>query len=451
MGDLVNGQPLPTDINDPGVVKTPTGAMGAYYSAVLAFRAILDGQGLEVGVSQSYIGFSGLLTDELQASGALLTNTFPTAFGAAIDARSDEILNNYPYDGLQIVRARAREARGALRKYYPASSSALTGYLLAIEGMAEVLLAELYCSGIPLSTLDFEDGYTLQSGSSTEAVFQHALTLFDSALIVSTDSTNITNFTALGRARSLLGLHKVADAALAVRNIPTEYRHMLPVEGGYTNIFRVRNGEWFASVSDREGDVGLPFRTSGDPRSSSDLLASNGQWFPKKYRDAGTTDLSTNLGKVAAVFASGIEARLIEAEAALVTDDANWLKILNALRTSCLASTGCPIPAPAGAGGIAGLPVLGDPGIEVLPRGNTAEDVRLDLLFKERAYWLFLTGRRQADMRRLVQQYGREQQTVYPSGLWGRDGLVQYGSRISLPVPIREQQTNNLYHGCKGE
>src|SRR5690606_40849192 len=43
-------------------------------------------------------------------------------------------------------------------------------------------------------------------------------------------------------------------------------------------------------------------------------------------------------------------------------------------------------------GSLPGLPPLEDPG---------TDEARVDLLFQERAYWLFLTGRRHADMRRL--------------------------------------------------
>ena len=50
-------------------------------------------------------------------------------------------------------------------------------HLLALEGYTEVLLAELYCSGIPLSTVDYRGDYTLRPGSSTEQVFAHAAAL----------------------------------------------------------------------------------------------------------------------------------------------------------------------------------------------------------------------------------------------------------------------------------
>lgn len=454
LGDLVNNQALPTNIEDPKVVRTPEGAMGSYYSAVAAFRAsigsISDGE--VIPDHRTVIGSSGLLTDELQSHAARNNGTFPLLSEDLIDARVDGIPLDGPYALLHGIRGRAHEAITALRTYHPTAPSALIGNLLAIEGMAEVLLAELYCSGIPLSTLDFDGGYTLQPGSSTKAVFHHALTLFDSAFVAAGDSVAIRYFASLGRARALLGLQDVAAAALAVENVPTSYRYLVPIDVGSHSLFKT-DGLWDVSVSDREGGFGLPFVSSGDPRSTSDSLLDAGGnlagFIPRKYRDPGALNSASNPGKVAIVFASGIEARLIEAEATVLAGDASWLVKLNALRTSCVPSTICPIPAPAGTGGVGNLPLLPDPALDPIPVGSTARDVRLDVIFKERAYWLFLTGRRQADLRRLVEQYGRKQQVVYPSGLWGTQHLGFYGARISLPVPNDEQTNNPLYRGCE--
>ncbi len=449
LSDLVNSKALPTDILDPEIVKTPEGARGAYYSAVLAFRMSFASAG-------GYVESSGLLTDELQAASAIRVNgsPFPEIGVTGVDARMNGELGKRAedvYKQLQVIRAKTREAAGALRQYDPTASPALIGHMLAIEGMAEVLLAELFCSGIPLSTLDFEQEYTLQPGSSTEKVFRHALTLFDSAALVAGDSTNLVHFVALGRARALLGIHDVVGAAQAVTDVPTTYRYMLLMEGEYLqrpvlNVFATERGAWGLSVGDRDGEVGLPFRSSGDPRTVSDSLP-GGEWVPRKYRDPGAADPGANPGKAPVAFASGIEARLIEAEAALLAGNERWLTILNALRTSCLKGEGCPIPAPAGMGGIANLPLLEDPEVDLLG-AEPVSDARLDLLFEERAYWLFLTGRRQADLRRLITQYGRDQRTVYPSGFWGRQKLASYGERISVPVPNLERERNPLYRGC---
>jgi hypothetical protein len=236
--------------------------------------------------------------------------------------------------------------------------------------------------------------------------------------------------------------------------------------------------------------------------------------------------------------ASGIEARLIEAEVALKKGDPQWLTILNALRTDgtniatpattlvdTLGVTGCGVgtpespycggntqpangdspsaglpaagipagfqlvqtdttnPAPAtgapdggsfrnycaayswytpcyignllviqtyvrpaqaqwgaGTGGVAGLAPLQDPGASP---GDTA---RVRLLFTERAYWLFLTGHRQGDLRRMIRNYGFRSTAIYPFGPYPVFG-IQYVNDVNFPVP-QEERANPLFHGC---
>jgi hypothetical protein len=137
------------------------------------------------------------------------------------------------------------------------------------------------------------------------------------------------------------------------------------------------------------------------------------------------------------LLASGLEAQLIRAEAELAAGDANWLTRLNALRTTCTDASTCPTPAPAGLGGVAGLPLLTDPG---------SDTARVSLLFRERAYWLFLTGHRQADLRRLVRNYGRMDDQVYPTGTYNI--AYVFGNDVTFPVPKTEKEQNSKYTGC---
>ena len=118
--------------------------------------------------------------------------------------------------------------------------------------------------------------------------------------------------------------------------------------------------------------------------------------------------------------ADGVEARLIEAEAQLRAGDAAaFLATLNALRTT-----------------VTGLAPLADP-------GTTAG--REDLLFRERAYWLFATGHRLGDLRRLIRQYGRTEAQVFPTGDFAEGG--QYGHDVNFPVPQAERNNPN-FTGC---
>src|SRR4029077_4895560 len=128
------------------------------------------------------------------------------------------------------------------------------------------------------------------------------------------------------------------------------------------------------------------------------------------------------------VLADGIEARLIEAEAALQGHDPlTWLATLNHLR-----QTAWPTIQPAVAGP---LDSLSDPG---------SDTARVSLTFRERAFWLFLTGHRQGDLRRLVSQYGRAPNTVYPTGVYP-GGPGHYGSDVTVPIPAEERTYNSLF------
>jgi len=127
----------------------------------------------------------------------------------------------------------------------------------------------------------------------------------------------------------------------------------------------------------------------------------------------------------AVVLASGAEARLIEAEAQLQAGDvAGWLGTLNALRATAVS------PA---------LPALSDPG---------SDAARVDLLFRERAAWLYLTGHRQGDLRRLIRHYGRSQGDVYPTGPYQAALTGVYGGDVDAPIPPEERKYNPRFTGC---
>ncbi|GBD32683.1 hypothetical protein HRbin33_01657 [bacterium HR33] len=115
-----------------------------------------------------------------------------------------------------------------------------------------------------------------------------------------------------------------------------------------------------------------------------------------------------------------MEARLIVAENQLRTGDvAGWLGILNSLRNT-----------------VPGLDPLADP-------GDGAS--RVDLHFRERAFWLFGTAHRLGDLRRLVRQYGRDAERVFPTGPYFKGG--SYGPDVNLPIPF-DEENNPQFSQC---
>jgi hypothetical protein len=341
--------------------------------------------------------------------------------------------------------------------FIPAGSNAQQGHLDALEAYSDVYLADLFCSGVPLSTLDYGKDFTYKPGSATTDIYKTAIALFDSALTLAADSDRILNFARVGKGRALLALGSYADAATAIAGVPDGFQYALLYDqsaapgslNGDVNRsfayddFSLFNAGMLATMVDAEGGNGLPFLSSGDPRSAW-VDGGVNQYgraliYPAKYSLDGDGPI---------VIASGVEARLIQAEAQLHAGDGGWLTTLNALRTDGTFDTQ---PDPdddaktdtlwhAGTGGVAGLKPLADP-------GTAAE--RVSLLFQERGYWLFLTGTRQGDLRRLVRQYGRQPNQVYPTGLYP-GAFNTYGNDITAPIPGTERISNPLFSGCQG-
>jgi hypothetical protein len=209
------------------------------------------------------------------------------------------------------------------------------------------------------------------------------------------------------------------------------------------------------NTGNREGGVGLDFVSAHDPRLVIDTTVG-------KTCEANWTDnaaplyypIKFGIPSTEIPLASGIEARLIEAETELQAGDASWLATLNALRTTCTDAATCATPAPAGTGNVAGLPPLTDPGLGTLPAGETAKDARADLIFRERAFWMFGTGTRLGDLRRLIRQYGRAANSVFPTGPYAGGAIPDvpsYGEDVSitLPTPASGQFiANPHYQGC---
>jgi hypothetical protein len=79
-----------------------------------------------------------------------------------------------------------------------------------------------------------------------------------------------------------------------------------------------------------------------------------------------------------------------------------------------------------------------------------SDDLREDVMFRERAFWLYGTGHRFGDMRRLVRQYTRPHQVVFPIGYRSFPRLQSflYSEWPNLALPQEEKQGNPLFRGC---
>lgn len=324
----------------------------------------------------------------------------------------------YPYTALQQARINARDAIRALRQYSPTPASNV-GQTYALAGYTELFLAEDMCSGIPLGAIVdgdpvFAEPYT------TEQLYARAIADFDTALASAVDSARILNLARVGRGRALLGAGQQAAAAATVAAVPTSFvfatEHSAAIQPNLLgNAASPVASTVQTTVADREGGNGLDFRSANDPRVTTRLLGKGPDGVTDVYMQTKYTNTAAPI-----VLASGVEARLIEAEALLASGDApGALAKLNALRTTM-------------------------PGLTPLALQPT-DAARVDQLFRERAFWMFLTGHRLGDMRRLIRQYQRPRETVFPTGLY--KGGQLYGPEVTF-TPNATELNNPSYHGC---
>lgn len=426
-------------VPDPDVVR-PDAVSGVAALPVLVAGARADFQVAYSGGSgttEGQINYAGLFTDEF-----IQTESFPTR--TEVELR--EITRENPSTSalfLDLSRARAAADRAG-RSFIDLDRNGDLGHstVLNLAAYTYILFAENYCSGVPFSRL--REDFSLEYGEpqTTVEMLDAAVARFDSAITIATASEDggadaQLNLARIGKARALLDQGRFADAAATVAQVPTDFQYLVEHS---SNSFRQNNGIWDLSnnqgrwgVADEEGGNGLPFR-SGDVRIP--IEPSAGFDGSDMFAQLKYPERETNV-----VLADGVEARLIEAEAAMRAGSAaQFIAHLNGIRADAGVRLNRDLQqnVPPGSTIDALLPPLTDPG--------TASG-RADLLFQERAYWLYLTSHRLGDLRRLVRQYGRAASTVFPSGSYTSPGGLRsgtYGSDVNFPIPIEEGNNPNL-------
>ncbi len=325
------------------------------------------------------------------------------------------------YQALQTARIHASQTVDILSRYGDESSRRVLGHAYALEAHTILQMAEMFCSGVPLTDVPFLGNIQYSPAISTTALFERAVALFDSAYLYGHDSLPIATFAQVGKGRALLGLGRYADASNAVATVPTSAQYALDYSTGANGVplrdlYTTKNTY---VVYDTEGQNGI--RWSAPAGQPSDLRVPLTVVSGTMYRQRKFT---SQTGRV--VLADGIQARMIEAEAALQPANApsgDWLTKLNAARA------------------MQSLDPLTDPG---------SAEARINLLFKERAFSFYLTGARLGDMRRLVRNYSYPVNSVYAVGMYPKANLIfqSYGEAVVFVLDNSESDLNPLYRGC---
>lgn len=422
-------------------------------------------QGAGGSLGEGIFHFSGVVADEWRS-----TDTFVQRDEADSRAMTESnAAMTLEARGLHRTRIAAIQAIPVLRQFKP-NNVADVGQMYWVRGWAEMTIAENFCNGMPLSSLDAANNIVYGDPQTNVEIYQRAIASFDSALLNAPAgelrSDTVKWLVGIEKARVQLDLGDVnaAGAAIAAAAVPDNFRFVMSYTQvlGDNQMWALNNsaGRWMPGNS--EGIVGLNYFSANDPRIPMCIGGSTAcrTFDPNQTR---TTSFDNNFGpgtflvqlnwptrEADIAIATGTEARLIEAEVALRNNDvATFLTKLNFLRANfntfkqpsnpCSATiqvTGCPTVPVGGS-----LPPLVDPG---------TQPAREDLLFRERAFWLWGTGHRLADMRRLVRPtseggFGRAENTVFPNGPYYKGGV--YGTDKFLVIPVQEQN-NPQARGC---
>jgi len=413
-----------------GVVTTigPSALPGLYIGALNDFTIAWSGAGDGGnGSHEGHVGLSSIFTDEMTS---LYLDEF--TFRRALDTGQATPQNTQLagiFNDLSASRHSSQLAEQSFATLAPHDVG--RAEMLSIEGYTYILFAEMWCSGVPFGSLDETTGAPVYGQPTTTAGMESiALALFDTASTLAaadtttailgqyaTDTAEIRALAALGRARVLLDMGQFAAAQAAADSVVLHDPTLNYQMENSLNSPRQYNGVWqftFADdawgVVDRKGGNGLDFESANDPR----VLWVDGQqngslgvtpigldtiYFQLKYPTKETS----------ATLASATEATLISAEADLKAGNiGSWANKLNMLR----ANSGLALP-----------PLTAD------STSLASPDMRVEVHFREREFWLWLTGTRLGDLRRLIHQYGHND---FPAHA-GRD------IRFSIPV----SETNN--------
>lgn len=418
------------DIVQPDDLDTPTGLQARRAGAFGDFAVAFTGDPTPSGDMQDgQVLASGLFSDEFRSS-----DTDPARI--EVDARRVQDINGQ-MGPLYAALHRARQAAESTADAFVSSGDVpnadeVVAEMMSLAGFTYTFFGENYCAGVPFSRLtevgDIEHGQPL----TTEEIFQGARERFDEALgrAQSAGSETLESVARVGKGRALLNLGLFAEAAAAVAPVGTDFRYEVEYS---TNTRRQENGVYNGnvllerwSVTNGEGG-GIEYRdaySDGDPRTPW-VVAPDSVGFDPSTGGVMYYQLIYTGPADPVPLATGVEARLIEAEAALQAGNTpEFQRIHNELRAR-----------------------LEDADVGPIDAEGMSPEERVDFHFRERALWMWLTGHRMGDMRRLVRQYGRTLEEAFPSGPYFRPQFPTYGGDANFPVPFGETNNPN-FSGC---
>jgi starch-binding outer membrane protein, SusD/RagB family len=426
----------PLVVKDPDVA-TPVTATGPAALPLLRAGMLADFAVAVVGAAddannghEGIVNFGAIFTDEFNDE-----DTFPTRF--VMNTRDATNTNSSLAGVFQNMGAAHNDAVRALAQYATFGPTQIgRAEMYNVDAYASIYTAAHWCSGVPFSTIN------IATGQVTNGAFLTTAQMLDTAVaelqagkavaLSDTVSADISGgavaqqvgLSLVGTARALLDLGQVAAAADTAATVATGFAYDIfesvntpRQESGIWNYTAASQTQAF-SVADVKNGTGLPFVSKPDPRVpfvESGSPANNGftPFFnQQKYPVASS-------GMVVADFT---EAQLIVAEGDIFSGNyATGKAILDGLRSSV---------------GLAALPDSSGAG----PKAEIKQ------LLSERAYWMYVTGHRLGDWRRVL----RAPYTGAPFSFVPGD-VYPFGTGISttleFPTPLTTNPNPN-YVAC---
>ena len=418
------------DVVRPPDLTTPAGLAALRAGAFGDFAKAYGGDASASDAQETQILATGMLGDEYKN-----TDTDPERI--AYDARRADPkgvgnhLSNF-YAVLQRARQSAEATAQAFTQAAPANMNQVNSEMLSLAGFIYTFLGEDYCNGVPISSVTPDGEIQYGAPQTNQQLFQMAVARFDAAITSAQAANNasLEQLARVGKGRALMNLAQYTQAAAAVTTVPTTFKYTLAYS---TNTPRQQNAVYYAvnllqrwSVANKKGVNGIDYQdafTGGDPRTPF-VVNPNNTGFDKT---AGTQYFQLLYSSLSASIplATGVEARLIEAEAALAASNtASFTAIHNQLRATLNKAQVGPIDA-----------------------DTMSASAQVSFHFRERALWMYSTGHRLGDMRRLVRQYGRTIDQVFPTGAYYRSLYPTFGTDVNFPVSFAETNNPN-FTGC---
>jgi starch-binding outer membrane protein, SusD/RagB family len=419
----------PLKVKDPDVAP-PTVATGPNSLPLLTAGTLADVAVAVVGAAdqannahEGIANFGGIFTDEFDDE-----DTFPTRI--QINNRIAFPQNASTAGVFQNLGAAHNDALRAFVQYklYAPQSVGLAE-MYNIDAYLYIYIAEHFCSGVPFSTINITSGQVVNGPLlTTGEMLDTALAEFANAkgaLVGDTADapaliTQQSEFASVGESRALLDLGQVALAAdtAALITDPTfayliyESNNTPRQENGIWNYTAAAQTQAFSVANSKDSSgipgvaQGLPFITANDPRVPSQLSsepASNGDpvFYNQLKYPAGTSPF---------VVANYTEAQLIVAEGKIFAGNyAGGKAILDGLR--------------------------GTVGLGPLPDSSAAgPKAEIQQLLTERAFWMYVTGHRLGDWRRVLRPpYSAPPYSFVINDVYA--GGTQLSTTLELPTP----------------